>query len=97
MLTWHAIEWAKNAGFTAYDFSGVELDVKHNDANNPAENTLLNYKKKWGGMEIPHYQFIKIRKNNSYKLLNALIYPTLISRKLRRKLYLSLNRFARKT
>lgn len=97
LLTWHAIEWAKNAGFTAYDFSGGELDVKHNDANNPAENTLLNYKKKWGGMEIPHYQFIKIRKNNSYKLLNALIYPTLISRKLRRKLYLSLNRFARKT
>ena len=87
LLSWYAIEWAKNIGFTIYDYSGGQLNDKHNDINNLTANTLLNYKKKWGGVETPYYQLTKIRKNTYYKLLNALIYPTLISRKLRSKLH----------
>ena len=57
LLTWYAVEWAKNNNFKTYDFSGGSV-----------AESLLSYKKKWGGKEASYYIFRKIRKRNSYKL-----------------------------
>ena len=59
ILTWHAIEWAKNNNFMYYDFSG---------GPNSGLDSLLSYKSKWGGIETSYYVFRKIRKNLSYTL-----------------------------
>jgi len=60
LLTWHAVEWAKTNNFEIYDFSGGGV-----------AESLLSYKKKWGGKETPYYIFRKIRKHSSYKLYSA--------------------------
>ena len=60
LLTWSAVEWAKNNNFRMYDFSGGGV-----------AESLLSYKKKWGGKETPYYVFRKIRKHSSYKLYSA--------------------------
>lgn len=62
LLTWSAIKWAKNTGLRLYDFSG---GPKSNLQN---QDTLLFYKKKWGGDEYAHYNVIKIQKKLHYTL-----------------------------
>ena len=60
LLTWYAVEWAKNNNFRTYDFSGGGV-----------AESLLAYKKKRGGKETPYYIFRKIRKHSSYKLYSS--------------------------
>ena len=60
LLTWYAVEWAKTNNFKIYDFSGGGV-----------AESLLSYKKKWGGKETPYYIFRKIRKHSSYKLYSS--------------------------
>ena len=65
-LTWFAIKWAKSKGLRLYDFSGgPKLNVKNQDS-------LLFYKKKWGGNEYSHYNVIKIQKKFHYVLYKYL-------------------------
>lgn len=66
LLTWSAIEWGKNVGLRLYDFSGGPKSYLDND------NTLLFYKKKWGGDEYIHYNVIKVRKKLGYVLYRFL-------------------------
>jgi FemAB-related protein (PEP-CTERM system-associated) len=40
-VLWHAIEWASRNGFRIFDFG----------ADSPRQEGLLNYKKKWGGVQ----------------------------------------------
>lgn len=71
LLTWSAMEWAKNSGIKLYDFSG---GPKQNNEQN--KNSLIFYKKKWGGDEYVHYNLIKASKKyhyTIYKLLFGLV------------------------
>jgi hypothetical protein len=64
LLTWSALEWAKNSGMKLYDFSGgPKQDNK---------NSLVFYKKKWGGEEYVHYNLIKAPKKYHYLLYKLL-------------------------
>lgn len=75
LLTWHAIEWAKNAGMKIYDFSGglsPPSDEKERKKYDEWWSGLFSYKKKWGGREFPYYNVLKIRKKTTYKLFRAL-------------------------
>ncbi|KAF6243995.1 hypothetical protein C6988_00880 [Nitrosopumilus sp. b1] len=64
LLTWIALEWAKDNNLKFYDFSGGPILDKPSDQI----SSLLFYKRKWGGKEIPYYVLIKVRKKTSYKL-----------------------------
>ena len=66
LLTWTAINWAKNMGFRLYDFSGGSKSNLQN------QDTLLFYKKKWGGDEYSHYNVIKTHKKLHYVLYRFL-------------------------
>lgn len=66
LLTWSAMEWAKNTGLRLYDFSGGPKPYLQNN------NTLLFYKKKWGGDEYIHYNVIKAQKKFHYTLYRIL-------------------------
>lgn len=71
LLTWSALEWAKNSGIKLYDFSG---GPKQN--NDYDKNSLVFYKKKWGGDEYVHYNLTKASKKYHYliyKLLFSLV------------------------
>ena len=73
LLSWNALEWAKNANMEFYDFTGGPLDALKNKTR---ESPLLFYKKKWGGDECIHYNVIKVSKKyhyTIYKLLFKLI------------------------
>jgi len=75
LLTWHAIEWAKNAGMKIYDFSGglsPPSDEKEKKKYEEWWSGLFSYKKKWGGREFPYYNVLKIRRKKTYKLFRAL-------------------------
>lgn len=78
LLTWSAIEWAKKSGIRIYDFSGGPQenfkDDEEIEQHEKQKDTLLYYKKKWGGDEFPYYVLIKARKKYTYKL-----YVTLFS------------------
>jgi hypothetical protein len=67
LLTWSALEWAKNSGIKLYDFSG---GPKQNSEQN--KNSLVFYKKKWGGNECPHYNLIKASKKYHYTIFKIL-------------------------
>ena len=69
MLTWYILEWAKQTGIKIYDFSGGR---KNKQDTIEDKNTLLFYKRKWGGDEYIHYNFVKSRKKFSYKLYRFL-------------------------
>ena len=71
MLTWYILEWAKQAGIKIYDFSGGR---KNNQDAIEDKNTLLFYKKKWGGEEYSHYNFVKSRKKTLYRLYKFLFH-----------------------
>lgn len=67
LLTWKAIEWAKQKNYKFYDFSGGSgQNLTKNEEN------LLFYKKKWGGNEITHHNMLKIRKKSSFRIFNFL-------------------------
>lgn len=83
LLTWSALEWAKNNGMRIYDFSGVKSNPK--DENE--WNGLREYKKKWGGTVIPYYHFIKTKKKISYKLFRLLSKPDFFYRNYKKKRY----------
>ena len=75
LLTWHAIEWAKNAGMKIYDFSGglsPPSDEKEKKKYEEWWSGLFSYKKKWGGREFPYYNVLKIRRKKTYKLFRTL-------------------------
>jgi hypothetical protein len=76
LLTWYALEWAKNSGFRIYDFSGACMnEFKKRGTTEKDEipdNSLLFYKKKWGGEEIPWYHFTKINRKYSYWIMLTL-------------------------
>ena len=61
LLTWSGIEWAKKAGLRYYDFSG---GPKESDS----KESLLFYKRKWGGKEVLHYNFTKSNKKLTYSI-----------------------------
>ena len=88
LLTWHALEWAKNQGMRIYDFSGVHTTSKNQNkmkSNNEQWSGLKNYKKKWGGDEFPYYHFLKIRNKKAYKLFRMLSKPDFKIREYKRK------------
>ncbi|MFY9300379.1 MAG: hypothetical protein WAO91_04245 [Candidatus Nitrosotenuis sp.] len=73
-LTWFAIKWAKQNGIRYFDFSGGESPPDGNDEQYQKQwSSLLAYKRKWGGQEIPYFHWIKIRKKLSYKAMRALL------------------------
>ena len=75
LLTWHAIEWAKKYGMWVFDFSGGEsppTNMTNEKKYVEQWNTLLTYKRKWGGQEFPYYHLLKIRKKINYKLFRIL-------------------------
>jgi len=65
LLTWHVLEWAQKNGMKFYDFSGGPKPVSTSEQQ---KHSLLFYKSKWGGKEMPYYIFIKSRKKIFYKL-----------------------------
>lgn len=71
LLTWTSIEWAKTVNALVYDFTGGKKEILQNnfttnDENN--KNSLLYYKSKWSGQEMPQYNLITIRKKLNYKI-----------------------------
>ena len=82
MLTWYVLEWAKKTGIKIYDFSGGR---KNKQDTIEDKNTLVFYKKKWGGEEYTHYNFVKSRKKLSYQLYKFLFRLTQSYHKLKRK------------
>lgn len=88
LLTWNAIKWAKDSGMKIYDFSGGEAHTKNEqDSKRYSEqwNSLLSYKRKWGGQEFPYYHFIKVKNKKSYKLFRIISKPDWIYRNYKRK------------
>lgn len=65
LLTWNAIEWAQKTGLRYYDFSG---GPKESGSDSEEKNSLLFYKRKWGGKEISHYNFTKSNKKITYSI-----------------------------
>lgn len=68
LLSWSALEWAKNNGIRIYDFSGAAIS----DDYGPQDEALMFYKKKWGGDERIHYNLIKVSKKYHYSLYRFL-------------------------
>jgi len=88
LLTWNAIEWAKNNGMKIYDFSGGEAppSIKKNmNKYDEQWSSLFSYKRKWGGDEVPYYHFIKIFNKNRYKLYRALSKPDMFLRNYKKR------------
>lgn len=86
-LTWHAIKWAKENGLRIYDFTGGKAPPNSEQELKNYEkqwSSLLTYKRKWGGQEIPYFHFIKIEKPIMYKLFRALSKPDWIYRNYKR-------------
>jgi hypothetical protein len=46
-MIWHSIEWAAGQGFRSYDFG----------ADSPRQTGLLQFKKKWGGIQHPMFSY----------------------------------------
>ena len=85
-LTWHAIKWAKEHGLRIYDLTGGKAPPKTVDKNYEKQwNSLLTYKRKWRGDEIPYYHFIKVKKKLSYKFFRILSKPDMAYRSYKMK------------
>lgn len=67
LLTWASIEWAKSVNAEIYDFTGGKKSNSQEGAKNDIDS-LLYYKSKWGGEELPQCNLLFIRKKFSYKL-----------------------------
>ena len=88
LLTWSAIEWAKNSGMKIYDFSGGEAPPSNKEdmeRYTQQWESLFAYKRKWSGSEFPYYHFIKIINKERYKLYRALSKPDLLLRNYKKK------------
>lgn len=88
LLTWNAIEWAKNNGMKIYDFSGGEAPPsteKNMKKYDEQWGSLFSYKRKWGGDEVPYYHFIKIFNKDRYKLYRALSKPDMFLRNYKKR------------
>ena len=71
LLTWTSIEWAKTVNALVYDFTGGKKEIVQNNSTTNDENnknSLLYYKSKWSGQEMPQYNLITIRKKLHYKI-----------------------------
>jgi hypothetical protein len=90
LLTWHAIEWAKNSGMNVYDFSGGEAppsDKKNMQSYEEQWSSLFAYKRKWGGNEVPYYHFVKIFNKERYKLYRVISKPDTLIRNYKKRHY----------
>ena len=89
LLTWHAIEWAKDSNMRIYDFSGVESpsESKNEKEYKKSWEGLTSYKKKWGGKEFAYYHFVKVVKKKSYKMSRMLSKPDWLYRNYKKKRY----------
>ena len=88
LLTWHAINWAKDNGMKVYDFSGGEAppsNKKDLKAYTEQWESLFAYKRKWSGNEFPYYHFIKIINKERYKLYRILSKPDTFLRNYKKK------------
>ena len=88
ILTWYAVEWAKNKGMRVYDFSGVKSppkDEKKIEKHNAQWKGLTEYKKKWGGKELQYSHLIKTKKDTTYKIFRLLSKPDFLYREYKRK------------
>ena len=78
LLTWFAIKWAKENDIRYYDYSGGQAPSKSDDEQRKYSeqwDSLLNYKRKWGGSEYPYYHFVKIIHPFKYKMFRLLTKP----------------------
>lgn len=78
MLTWNTLEWAKENNLKFYDFTGGSnpKDSKNSDSS------LVYYKKKWGGNQIPYYQFYKVVDTKKFFIYKILMnFQTIIRKK----------------
>lgn len=75
LLTWHALEWAKNNQMKFYDFSGGQAPPEDKAKLEQYEKqwkSLLEYKRKWGGKEVGYYNVVRVFKPNSYKIIRII-------------------------
>ena len=74
-LTWYGIQWAKQMGMKMYDFSGGQMPSNQNNDEQYEKqwSSLLAYKAKWGGKELPYFHFVKIQKKNNYNMMRILL------------------------
>ena len=71
-----------------YDFSGGQsppTDENKLEEYHEKWDSLLNYKKKWGGKTYPYYHFVKIFKKKQYGLFRVLYKPDYLLREYKRK------------
>ncbi|NQV78140.1 MAG: hypothetical protein HQ490_07270 [Lutibacter sp.] len=83
-LTWKAITWAKESNMKIYDITGGPL-LSDNDSDPDNTLPLTHYKRKWGGEQKIHYNFLKPGKKIKYELYLKMfrilrIYHNLISK-----------------
>lgn len=83
-LTWRAITWAKESNMKIYDITGGPL--LSDDEPDP-DNTLplTHYKRKWGGEQKIHYNFLRPGRKMKYALYQKMfrilrVYHNLIGR-----------------
>ena len=83
-LTWKAISWGKESNMRVYDITGGPL-ILENEIDVDNTKPLTHYKRKWGGKETIHYNFLipgkKIRYQLYQKMFRILkIYHSLVGR-----------------
>jgi len=78
----------KKTGMRIYDFSGGESptsDERDKKRYSEQWESLLTYKRKWGGYEFPYYHVVKVRKDKSYKLFRIISKPDQLFRNYKKK------------
>ena len=88
ILTWYAIKWAKENGMHTYDFSGGASppdDKNKLESYHEKWDSLLYYKKKWGGKTFPYFHFVKVFNKKKYGLFRVLYKPDYLLREYKRK------------
>ena len=78
----------KKTGMRIYDFSGGESptsDERDKKRYSEQWESLLTYKRKWGGNEFPYYHVVKVRKDKSYKLFRIISKPDQLFRNYKKK------------
>jgi len=73
-----------------YDFSGGEsppTDESKMERYRQKWESLLSYKRKWGGTELSYYHFVKTFSKKKYKFFRILYKPDYALREYKRKHY----------
>lgn len=78
-LTWKAIQWGIENGFSTYDMGGV------NPSPNEKERRIEFFKSKWAGEKDDYLILTKILKKSNYGIFKILQDPKKISSKLKQK------------